>query len=336
MPSEKELFITKQYVPTGEPIVSNNHVLIYHVKCMAEPGKPDGILKMYRKKNVTKLYSRLMALDYSEWPHIYNVKYFDESTLVVEELLKGNTLKELLERNRQENVKFSEEEASHIMDEICYAIEQLQNAAPPIVHHNLKPSNIFVTRSGNIRFLDFESDTYQPKGPHRSLWNILGSMFHEMLTGRAPSGGKSSYEGRFRNVIQKCMEKNPEKSYETVQQMQEDIEHARTHEPEPAGPAKTRRGIPYTLTFPFQGTILGFEWLLFSYFLLGNKDNTSTSSFFLLIFCVHAALFGLRRYSYMKKEKIFLGPLRTAYPIVVLAAALGLLTFAVSLVSSLL
>ena len=51
MPSEKEKFVTKQYVPMGEPIVQNDHTIIYHVKCLCEPGKPDGILKMYRQQN---------------------------------------------------------------------------------------------------------------------------------------------------------------------------------------------------------------------------------------------------------------------------------------------
>ena len=41
MPSEKEKFVTKQYVPMGEPIVQNDHTIIYHVKCLCEPGKPD-------------------------------------------------------------------------------------------------------------------------------------------------------------------------------------------------------------------------------------------------------------------------------------------------------
>ena len=34
MPSEKEKFVTKQYVPMGEPIVQNDHTIIYHVKCL--------------------------------------------------------------------------------------------------------------------------------------------------------------------------------------------------------------------------------------------------------------------------------------------------------------
>ena len=109
MPSEKEEFVTKQYVPMGEPIVQNDHTIIYHVKCLCEPGKPDGILKMYRQQNREALYKRLYQLDYSEWPHIYNVKYFDGNTLVVEKYLEGNTLEELLKQNKENKTDFTEE-----------------------------------------------------------------------------------------------------------------------------------------------------------------------------------------------------------------------------------
>ena len=58
-------------------------------------------MKMYRQQNREALYKRLYQLDYSEWPHIYNVKYFDGNTLVVEKYLEGNTLEELLKQNKR-------------------------------------------------------------------------------------------------------------------------------------------------------------------------------------------------------------------------------------------
>ena len=131
MASEKELFITKQYVPIGKPIVENDHTIIYKVKCMAQKGTPDGILKMYRKKNIKNLYTRLADLDYTEWPHIYSVKYYDESTLVVEEYLEGHTLAELLNQKRASGATFTEEEAYDIMERICSGLESLMKIQPP-------------------------------------------------------------------------------------------------------------------------------------------------------------------------------------------------------------
>ena len=164
MASEKEEFITKKYIPTGAPIVENDRTLIYKVRCMEEPGRPVAILKMYRKRNVSRLYTKLMQLDYSEYPHIYNVKYFDDSTLVVEECLTGRTLQEAMNRNRAAGTGFSSYQAGEIMEQICHNIETLAGLNPPIIHHNLKPSNIFITNTGAVKFLDFV-----PVPPRRSF-----------------------------------------------------------------------------------------------------------------------------------------------------------------------
>lgn len=328
MASEKELFVTKQYVPVGEPIVQNDHTIIYQVKCFAEPGAPDGILKMYRQKNVKNLYTRLYQLDYSEWPHIYSVKYFDGNTLVVEQLLKGNTLAELLADNKAKGITFSEEEAYQIMDRLCDCIRQLMEPQPPIIHHDLKPSNIFVTTSGAIKLLDFVNGVSKHKNPYHSIMKILGKLFHWMLTGKEPKKGKCTYEGRYEPVIRKCMEKNPEQRYNDIDELKEELEYTKKHSPKkaPLGIA----GIPYTLTFPFQGTILGFEWLLLSFF--WHKDNLTTMCLFVFIFAIHSIVFAVRRHVFLKEHNIHLSIARKAFPILGLAAVLFCLFWAISFI----
>jgi serine/threonine protein kinase len=323
MASEKELFVTKQYVPQGEPISQNDHNVIYRVKCMAEPGHPEGILKMYRKRNVKALYETLKRLDYSEWPHIYAVKYFDGNTLVVEEFLKGNTLEELLAKNRSQGITFSEAEAGRIMEQVCHSIEILLSANPPIVHHNLKPSNLFVTSTGRVKFLDFEPGTIKQKSPLQSFLHFLGAIFHEMLTGKPPKG-KCTYKGRYEPVIRRCMEKDVTKQYTDIKDLKEDMEYAKTHEPENL----EKVGIPYVLTFPFQGIILCFEWVLLSFFLF--KDNTATTLLFAIILVLHGVLFAARRHSFLKKEGIILDNFHRFGPILILAAIMIVLYFLVT------
>lgn len=311
MPSEKELFVTKQYVPVGQPIVQNDHTIIYRVKCFAESGTPDGILKMYRQKNVANLYKRLYQLDYSEWPHIYNVKYFDENTLVVEEFLNGNTLAELLENNRTQGITFSEEEAYKIMDRLCDCISQLMEPQPPIIHYNLKPSNIFITKSGAIKLLDFVPGIQKHKNPYHSIVKILGKIFHKMLTGKEPKKGKCTYEGQYEPIIRKCIEKNPEQRYNNVSELKEELEYTKKHSPKkaPLGIA----GIPYALTIPFQGTILGFEWLLFSYF--WHKDSLPTACLFGFIFLIHSIVYAVRRHAFFREHHIRISIARKALPV---------------------
>ena len=328
MASEKELFVTKQYVPQGPPIVQNENTIIYKVKCLAEPGSPEGILKMYRQKNIKNLYTRLYQLDYSEWPHIYNVKYFDSSTLVVEEFLKGSTLAERLEQNRARGVVFSEEEAYRIMDRLCDCLNQLMKPEPPIIHYNLKPSNIFLTSGGAVKLLDFVPGVTKKK-PSHFIMNILGGIFHQMLTGKSPKNGKCTYEGRYETVIRKCMEKNPEKQYDNIADLKEELEYAKTHEPEKV--ARGIAGIPYALTFPFQGALLAFEWLLVSFFWF--RDNPTTMCLFLVIFIIHSSVFAVRRHIYLKEHNVHLSAARKATPALVLAIILVFLSWIISFVA---
>ncbi len=323
MASEKELFVTKQYVPIGQPISKNDHTIVYRVRCLAEKGQPEGILKIYRKRNIKSLYDNLRRLDYNGWPHIYNVKYFDDGTLVVEEFLQGNTLAELLDENRHHSVTFTEEEAGRIMDQICETLEGLLKTNPPIIHYNLKPSNIFITTTGRVKLLDFVPGTAQKKNPLSVMLGAIGSIFHEMLTGKKPANGKCTYAGRYETVIRKCIEKKQGKQYENIRDIKEDMDYAKTHEPE-TGEQRVVK-IPFTLTLPFQGTILCFEWIIFTLFFVRNK--TSIASLFAVVFVIHAVAFAARRHSFLQKEGVYLDPLRRFGPVILLAAILAAIYF---------
>lgn len=328
MPSEKELFVTKQYVPTGQPISQNENTVIYKVKCLAEPGAPDGVLKMYRRKNIQSLYTRLYQLDYSEWPHIYSVKYFDGNTLVVEEYLNGHTLAELLEQHRARGTTFSEEEAHRIMERLCDCVSQLLKAQPPIVHYNLKPSNIFITNAGAVKLLDFIPGTPKKKSTDRTILHILGSIFHWMLTGKEPKHGKCTYEGRYEPVIRKCIEKNPGQQYSNIHELKEELEYVKNQDPKNSH--KEIVGIPYALTIPFQGTILGFEWILLSFF--WQTDNLAAMCLFALIFFIHSLVFAARRHAFLKEHNVHLSTARKAFPVLGLVVLLLCLSWAISFI----
>ena len=96
-------------------------------------------------------------------------------------------------------------------------------------------------------------------------------IFHRMLTGSAPANKKCTYEGRYESVISKCLETNPEQRYQSISELKEDLKEAK--ERAPKNIVSKTAGIPYALTFPFQGAILAFEWILICFFL--KKEQTS-------------------------------------------------------------
>ena len=90
-------------------------------------------------------------------PHV--VQVFDLGVLgdgtpfIVMELLDGESLEELLDRNRR---ALSPSEALPILEQVGKALEHAHAAG--IVHRDIKPANIFLTRSGidlTVKVLDF-------------------------------------------------------------------------------------------------------------------------------------------------------------------------------------
>ena len=322
MASEKEEFITKKYIPTGAPIVENDRTLIYKVRCMEEPGRPVAILKMYRKRNVSRLYTKLMQLDYSEYPHIYNVKYFDDSTLVVEECLTGRTLQEAMNRNRAAGTGFSSYQAGEIMEQICHNIETLAGLNPPIIHHNLKPSNIFITNTGAVKFLDFV-----PVPPRRSfslgkILQNLGVIFHEIVTGKKPVSSVPC-PAPYRDIIKKCLSRQDAHNYTSLEDLEKDISYAKDHHRSPI--ESTFVEIPYTLTVPFQGIVLTVEWMLFYYF--HQSGSFANTLLFGSIFVSHTLIYITRRHTFLQKCDASFGLFRRLYPFLILAAICMLAAF---------
>jgi eukaryotic-like serine/threonine-protein kinase len=79
---------------------------------------------------------------------IYDIGTHEGSPYLVEELLEGQTLRELLEKGAL---------PVHRAVEVAFQVAQGLAAAhgKNIVHRDLKPENLFVTRDGHVKILDF-------------------------------------------------------------------------------------------------------------------------------------------------------------------------------------
>lgn len=210
------------------------------------------IKKQYFNRDLCQLYEQLKEIKHPNLPYIYQVLYYKNDTYIIEEYIEGKNLKEEIEERKRENSVFTEEETYNIVNQLCLGLMELHSQNPPIIHRDIKPENIIRKPDNTIKLIDFdiareykeakEKDTqlfgteeyaspehfgYGQTSEKSDIYSI-GVLLHEMLTGkRLLADHNSAYEGRFQTIIEKCIEIDPKKRYQTVEELQYDLEIAR-------------------------------------------------------------------------------------------------------------
>ncbi|MDR0930285.1 MAG: Stk1 family PASTA domain-containing Ser/Thr kinase [Clostridiales bacterium] len=142
---------------------------------------------------------------------IYDVGVYDDTYYIVMEFVDGITLKEYIRQNNM----LSWQQAVQFTQQILRGIEHAHKKG--IVHRDIKPHNIMVTKNGLLKVMDFgiarTASSYtvkmgdttigsvhyfspeQARGRHtdeRSDIYSLGIVMYEMLTGHVPFDGTST------------------------------------------------------------------------------------------------------------------------------------------------
>lgn len=141
---------------------------------------------------------------------IYNVGEYELRPYVSYELLKGKTLKEVLD-NRG---KLSIDEAFDYMFQILSGSEEIHGHG--VLHNDLKPENLYLIADGTIKIVDFGAATHLSSKNEKQIFGTvkylapevitnkkysvqsdiysLGIIFYELLTGDLPFQGTNSEE----------------------------------------------------------------------------------------------------------------------------------------------
>ncbi|WP_138493476.1 serine/threonine protein kinase [Paenibacillus pinistramenti] len=102
----------------------------------------------------------LIALDHPRLPRIVDFFIQDEAAFLVMDYVEGVTLEDYLQKSRA----VSEAQLLRIADQVCEGLHYLHTREPPIIYRDLKPSNLMVEQSGEIRFVDFgTARAYKPQ-----------------------------------------------------------------------------------------------------------------------------------------------------------------------------
>jgi len=118
-----------------------------------EKGKEFAILKEYQNKDLFPLYERLKNVQSKYFPQIYQLLSQEDSVLLLEEYLPGETLQAKLEGEK----KLTEEEITGYICAICEALQSLHNTNPAIVYRDLKPENVMITPDNQLKIVDFDA-----------------------------------------------------------------------------------------------------------------------------------------------------------------------------------
>lgn len=98
---------------------------------------------------------------------IYDAFQENGTAYIVMEYLEGETLKEKLDRDG----KMSVEEALNIIITMAEALDEVHKVG--IIHRDIAPDNVFLTRSGEVKLLDFGAARNATVGRSRSLSVIV-------------------------------------------------------------------------------------------------------------------------------------------------------------------
>ena len=121
----------------------------------------------------TQVFEWLKAHKSRYVPRI-EVFWQDGSELVViEELIQGETLEQLLE-NADNGQDLSFQERIRILMELCDGLSFLHSAEPPIIHRDLKASNIMLTEDGVVKIIDYDAAKVYVEGQKRDT-QLIGT-----------------------------------------------------------------------------------------------------------------------------------------------------------------
>lgn len=185
-----------------------------------------------------EVYRRMCNMDCRFLPEIYAVEENAGQVRVLEEYIQGDTLAFLLEGK-----PLGEDWAAKIMLQLCQALKALHSVGA--VHRDIKPENILI-RGSDAVLIDFDASrvcnaerdmdtrimgTTGYAAPEQYGFSqtdaradiyAMGVLFNEMLTKEHPS--KCLAAGRFRRVIERCIEVNVDKRFADVTQLEQAIQ----------------------------------------------------------------------------------------------------------------
>lgn len=99
--------------------------------------------------------SILARLDHPNLPKVSDFFHDNSRDFLVMDFVPGKDLRHLVEERKSRGTFLSQEQVLDWMAQLCDALIYLHSQEPPVVHRDVKPSNIKLTPDGLIKLVDF-------------------------------------------------------------------------------------------------------------------------------------------------------------------------------------
>ena len=224
--SDEDMLLLSEY--TEERAVNNRDDVVI-VRSMHDD-------KLYVRKILSRyditIYKYLINNPVPNMPKIYNIFESNNYLIVIEEYIEGRTLSEVIGEGPVEVW-----EAIRIIKEVCHIVKQLHELDTPIIHRDVKPSNVIERSDGKIFLLDmnvakwYKADevedtqllgTQYYAAPEQLGYGFLasgeksdiyaiGMLLNVLVTGKFPKEKRAPE--RIWNIVEKCICLEPEGRY---------------------------------------------------------------------------------------------------------------------------
>lgn len=248
-----------------------NHNNIYLVKDKLSD-------KIFVKKVLSRfsidIYEQLKNLKISGIPMIHDMILDQDHLILIEDYIHGQTLEQLLD----EQGPRSESDACNIILKLCDILKDLHRLNPPIIHRDLKLSNIILTTEQSLYIIDFDTARYHEAGQEedtqllgtkeyappeqygfgqsdvRSDIYALGIIFNRLLTGEYPKHHLAS--GKYHSIISKCIRWDPEERFQSI----ELLKAALSKQTSPSMKTENPKSLSFIENFKLPGFRTGKLW----------------------------------------------------------------------------
>jgi serine/threonine-protein kinase len=97
----------------------------------------------------------LARLDHPNLPKVSDYFTDGDREYLVMDFVPGHDLREIIEQARQDNEHLAVSQVLTWAEQLCDALTYLHQQDPPILHRDVKPSNIKLTPAGYLKLVDF-------------------------------------------------------------------------------------------------------------------------------------------------------------------------------------